>query len=196
MKNNDIAESPLSFLNSIRRDHIIFGIFLILQGIVLYVTLGGTAFNVFVVIGALLALAGALDTVTKIFRQKKTWLNILMILLLLLSVAIIAVIAIAMLAIPQVRLKNMMLSVSLVAIINGLVNIVESVRIERNKVMRAVLIMISIICIGFGIAYWATYERAPEMLTQARGIIFMATGAINVWLGIRAGSAIKQKTDD
>ena len=191
MANSFIADNPIALLKSMRWNNIIFGAFLILQGIVLYATLGGSGYNVFVVIGTLMAIVVTGETVIRIFKQKKTLLNILLCALLTFVLFAVVIILIGMIAIPEVREKILILSASLVAILNGSVNIIESIKIEKNKGIRALIIAISVICIGFGVAYWATYERAPEMLVRARGIVFILTGLTDVWLGLRAKDTSK-----
>lgn len=179
-------------LKAIRRNDILFGIYLILQGIILTVTAGGTFYNIISILGWLISFGFIFEIVVRLFNQRRTATNVFYRILLTVILAGIVILLVAMIAVPNLRATILLASASLTAIMNGVVNLAAAIRIEENKTIRAIIIILSILCVGFGIANWATYDSAPVLLTRAKGIILAVTGAIDIWLGIRAGKAVKK----
>ena len=189
----NIVGGTVSLLKAIRRNSVLFGVFLILQGLILTATLGGGFYNVLAVFGMLMTLVVVSEIVLRIFHQKKTVWNVLLCGLLCFAIFCVIVVLIAMIANPLIRARVFLLTASVTAIYNGIINIIASVKLEPNKWLRFAIITASVLCIGFGLSYWMTYENAPSLLIRSRGIILMLIGAIDIWLGLRAGQSVTDK---
>ena len=66
----NIVGGTVLLLKAIRRNSILFGAFIILQGLILTATLGGGFYNVLAVFGMLMTLVVVSEIVLRIFHQK------------------------------------------------------------------------------------------------------------------------------
>ena len=180
----------LSDIAGVRRNWIIWGCFIAVQGIVMAVTLGKGIYPLVVGINIMMTILMLSDDAVRIFGnndpdKKKLPLGVII----SLTAVILLTAFIIMLISGSFRAGITTLWASILAVVNGVINIFRSFKYEKNANIRIIILILSIIFIGFGIAYWMTYKDAPELLTMARGEVLIIIGLISIWFGFRRKNA-------
>ena len=169
------------------------GIFVVLEGFSLI--FAPSLFPIFIVLSILIAFACTIEWFLKVIRNHdhSLWNNLQHILVVIILIALIIYCALLIFD-DLFRLNVDRVSVCVTTVADGLKNLIRTLKYEKRRKPRLLLIIFSLIYINYGITYIFLGGETNVFTTTMHGYVFIFCGLTNIWLALGTGKPKKKKS--
>ena len=164
------------------KNKLVASVMLLIQGILFIAAPQGKSRGTVQIASVIVILACAVNIVLHIRQKRKTALSCALILLnaVLLATAIFCLIS------PQTVEPYVRIVCGVITLISGLINLIETLKIEKKKNWRfAVGIIAAIVTMALGTTMIFASVAKIEMMQQSIGVFLILNALINIWYILR-----------
>lgn len=187
-KTGAIISSTVAWVKEVRKNKIIAAILLLIQGILFIIKPQSgpekvaRSVAIFVLVGCTVYLVEFLAAKDK---EKRSKLRVAL-------AAVVAVAAIVVAAKPGLVSKIVIYAIAVLAIINGIVNLIQAFKLNRKVDGSKIAgIIINVLTVGFGIALLFTGRNGSDMMTRIVGVVLVFNAASDLWTCLQMHMALK-----
>ncbi|MBQ9016930.1 hypothetical protein IJ103_01620 [Candidatus Saccharibacteria bacterium] len=186
-----VIDQTIKILKTIGRNNLLFGTFLIAEGLSLI--FARAVFPVFVTLSILIAYAFALEWLVGVLRGERTFWNICQRVIIIIILIALLIYCGFIIFDESFRINVDRVIVSLTTIVDGTTNLLQSVKIEKRQAFRRILVGFSAACIIYGVIYGIVGGAEANIFTTTlHGIVFILCGFTNLWLYIRSSHEVAE----
>ncbi|MBQ8991868.1 hypothetical protein IJ090_00300, partial [Candidatus Saccharibacteria bacterium] len=150
-KRDKAIDRTIKILKTIGRNNLLFGTFLIAEGLSLI--FARAVFPVFVTLSILIAYAFALEWLVGVLRGERTFWNVFQRVLIVIILIALLIYCGFIIFDENFRVNVDRVIVSFTTVIDGATNLIQSTKIEKRRTFRRILVGASAACILYGIIY-------------------------------------------
>lgn len=173
---------------SLMKNKLIASLMLLIQGILFIAAPQGNMSGTVQIAAMVVIVACAVNILLHLMQKNRSFINYM---LTIINVAFIAV-AVFCLVYPQIVEPYVRVVVGAITALTGLVNLAETLKIERRKSwQKAVSVIAAIVMTGLGVTMMIASTAKVELVQQSAGIFLILSALLNIWYMIRLKQASK-----
>lgn len=173
---------------SLMKNKLIASLMLLVQGILFIAAPQGDMSGAVQIAAVVVIVACAINILLHLMQKNKSFINYL---LTVVNAVFIAV-AVFCLISPQTVEPFVRVIIGAITALTGLVNLVETMKIEKRKSwQKTVGVIAAIVMAGLGVTMMIASVAKVELVQQSAGIFLILSALLNIWYVIRLKQASK-----
>ncbi len=173
---------------SLMKNKLIASLMLLVQGIVFIFAPQGDMSGMVQIAAVIVIVACAINILLHLMQENKGFINYL---LTFVNVVFIAA-AVFCLVSPQTVEPYVRIVIGAMTALTGLVNLVETLKIEKRKSwQKTVGVIAAIVMTGLGLTMMIASAAKVELVQQSAGIFLILSALVNIWYIVRLKQASK-----
>lgn len=187
MQKNPVVRTGKWAVN-LTKNKLIASLMLLVQGILFIAAPQGNMSGTVQIAAGVVIAACAVNILLHLMQKNKGFMNYLLTVINALFIAA----AVFCLVSPQTIEPYVRMIVGAITALTGLINLVETLKIEKRKTwQKAIGVIAAIVMIGLGVTMMIASAAEVELLQQSTGGFLILSALLNIWYAIRLKHASK-----
>lgn len=187
MQNNPVVRTGKWAVN-LTKNKLIASLMLLVQGILFIAAPQGNMSGTVQIAAGVVIAACAVNILLHLVQKNKGFINYLLTVINALFIAA----AVFCLVSPQTIEPYVRVIVGAITALTGLINLVETLKIEKRKTwQKAIGVIAAIVMIGLGVTMMIASAAEVELVQQSTGGFLILSALLNIWYAIRLKHASK-----
>ena len=173
---------------SLTKNKLIASLMLLVQGILFIAAPQGNMSGTVQIAAGVVIAASAVNILLHLIQKNKGFINYLLTVINALFIAA----AVFCLVSPQTIEPYVRVIVGAITALTGLINLVETLKIEKRKTwQKAIGVIAAIVMLGLGVTMMIASAAEVELVQQSTGGFLILSALLNIWYAIRLKHASK-----
>lgn len=187
MQKNPVVRTGKWAVN-LTKNKLIASLMLLVQGILFIAAPQGNMSGTVQIAAGVVIAASAVNILLHLIQKNKGFINYLLTVINALFIAA----AVFCLVSPQTIEPYVRVIVGAITALTGLVNLVETLKIEKRKTwQKAIGVIAAIVMLGLGVTMMIASAAEVELVQQSTGGFLILSALLNIWYAIRLKHASK-----